>query len=420
MNKIVDNIQSHLVYLFFLIPFLPTFMVIDRMTVSFFYFGIVCILIQFLFLLRNQVLLSVNFFKERPLLIFYGTFLLWQIVTLFGAFNLIEGLIEFIQYLTLFNVLILISHFGKSYQKIDVFLFLILLLGIIETSVSFSVFIENYSFENGIQRIRELQGLSSNQNFTSFAILFKIPIIFYFYFKTNNKFIASLLLFFLGLMTFMLLVLASRASIYGYILILLLTSIFVFFQKGLTKERIIRPLKVFFILGVSVLSFLTQDFLYSDSNKFNIKNRISDLSDNSTNMRLLNYKEAFYGMLDNPLIGVGIGNWKIISLKYAQNRIESYQVPKHTHNDFLQIGAETGVIGLILYLSIFFSILMTSINFLLHESNKDVALLLFFFLIVYSIDSFFNFPRIRPYSQLNFFVIAFVYSWLKNTSINDE
>jgi len=414
MKKVINYIPNYLVYLFFLIPFLPSFMVIDRMAVSFLYFGIISVLIQLFFILRNEVIFTSTFFKERPLLILYAIFLLWQIVSLTQAFNFIEGLIEFSQYLTLFNVLILISYFGRLHQNINVFLCLILLLGFIETSVSFSVFIEYFTFEKGLQRIRELQGLSSNQNFTSFAILFKIPIILYFYFKSRTKSIGFFLLVLLGFMFFQLLVLASRASLYGYGLILLLMVGFYFFQKKVSKKILIKPLKVVLIFGISLLSIIIQDILYSDSNQFNVKNRITNLSDDSTNMRLLNYKEALFGMLDNPLAGVGIGNWKILSLKYAQNRIESYEVPKHTHNDFLQIGAEMGIIGLLIYLAIFFSILITCIKSLKKGTSKEIALLLFLFLTIYTIDSFFNFPRIRPYSQLNFFVITFVYSWLKN------
>ena len=92
--------------------------------------------------------------------------------------------------------------------------------------------------------------------------------------------------------------------------------------------------------------------------------------------------------------------------------MNSYQVPKHTHNDFLQIGAETGILGLLIFISIFISILVTIAKEIIKKDDKLLPLILFLCLTVYLVDSFFNFPRIRPYSQMNFFIITFMYSWM--------
>ena len=54
-----------------------------------------------------------------------------------------------------------------------------------------------------------------------------------------------------------------------------------------------------------------------------------------------------------PVFGIGIGNWKIKSIEYSRNSIVGYTVPYHVHNDFLQITAEIGVIGGLLYLMIY-------------------------------------------------------------------
>ena len=57
----------------------------------------------------------------------------------------------------------------------------------------------------------------------------------------------------------------------------------------------------------------------------------------------------------NPIFGVGIGNWKLSSISYDKDDITGYIVPYHAHSDFIQLGAELGIIGFLLYLGIFVS-----------------------------------------------------------------
>ena len=54
-----------------------------------------------------------------------------------------------------------------------------------------------------------------------------------------------------------------------------------------------------------------------------------------------------------PILGIGVGNWKIKSIQYAGDSVVGYTVPYHAHNDFLQIFAEIGIIGGLAYLMIY-------------------------------------------------------------------
>ena len=55
-------------------------------------------------------------------------------------------------------------------------------------------------------------------------------------------------------------------------------------------------------------------------------------------------------ILENPVRGIGIGNLKLESIKTDSNNLKGYTVPYHSHNDFLQIGAETGIFGMIAFI----------------------------------------------------------------------
>ena len=50
----------------------------------------------------------------------------------------------------------------------------------------------------------------------------------------------------------------------------------------------------------------------------------------------------FTHIKSNPILGVGLGNWKLKSIEYDAKDIEGYVVPYHAHSDFIQLGAELG------------------------------------------------------------------------------
>jgi len=127
---------------------------------------------------------------------------------------------------------------------------------------------------------------------------------------------------------------------------------------------------------------------------------------------------------NNPLIGVGLGNWKIKSIEYDRLNMSSYVVPYHVHNDFLQIGTETGVLGILLYLSIFIFIGLKSFIRSIDIKNKFSYeyMAIGLSLMVYFIDANLNFPHARVINQLVFiFLIAYFISLnLKEKEFQDE
>ncbi|NND34655.1 MAG: tetratricopeptide repeat protein [Saprospiraceae bacterium] len=101
---------------------------------------------------------------------------------------------------------------------------------------------------------------------------------------------------------------------------------------------------------------------------------------------------------DHWLLGVGGGNWKI---QFPGNNVEgSYRMQDQNvfftraHNDFLEIFAELGVLGLLLYLSLFFHAV-----FLLYQTRKQhpwIASMLGAGILGFMLISFIDFPKERP------------------------
>ena len=124
--------------------------------------------------------------------------------------------------------------------------------------------------------------------------------------------------------------------------------------------------------------------------------------DSSINQRLRYYKHCLTQFYETPFTGVGIGNWKLYSIDYDKKDINGFIVPYHAHNDFLQILAELGIVGLIFYLSFLFYSTKSLLKGKLIENNLNIFLI--GSVLIYLLDSSLNFPISRPISQL--FLIA--------------
>jgi len=126
----------------------------------------------------------------------------------------------------------------------------------------------------------------------------------------------------------------------------------------------------------------------------------------SLNERILLWKKSFLMIKENPLLGVGPGQWKIMLPKYG--RIEK-KLPEpdgtmsevwfqRPHNDYIWVLSETGVPGFLCYLSVFLTMFYYIFRLLFHAENKDKKLFflsMLFGIAGYMVNAFFCFPRER-------------------------
>tara|TARA_B110000027_G_scaffold9808_1_gene8599 strand:- start:1881 stop:4163 length:2283 start_codon:yes stop_codon:yes gene_type:complete len=409
MEKIKTYLIIFLVLTLGFIPFVPTFEVIDLIAPQYLYLSLTQILIT-VYLIVNKRDKEVSF---TLIDISYILFLFFGLISFFKSYNLTESVIEWAQFLTLFityfNLKIL---FDSLENRKQIFLFIFLSLVLIESLVVLKVFLQNYSLDNGLLRIKELGGLSSNQNVGAFSLLIKVPIILFLYQKAKKikvKFFLGLLF---SIIAFDILIISSRAAIIG--LIFTVATVFIY-EILKTKDSDFKfKLSVIFS-PLLVLIFFLQSYLYQENKDLIGSNRITSYNDTSVNDRIDFFNAAIDLFIQNPFTGIGIGNYKILSLNEVKDGIINYTAPYHTHNDLLQMASEIGLFG---FLS-FFIIIFSPIFFLLKEFlNKrdlnEITPFLLLAFIIYFWDSNINFPRIRPYSQMNFiFILSFFCSDFK-------
>jgi hypothetical protein len=252
-----------------------------------------------------------------------------------------------------------------------------------------------------------LLGIEGNKNITSASIITKIPFAIMLFDNSKNKIIKCLaiLTIFLGVLN--VLFLSARASYLSLFLILIILISYNYFkQMKLFNLDFFRNYK--YLILIPFLSYLIYSNSLPEDSTISIDKRYSSIvsyeNDNSINDRLRYYSQAIDYAIKNPLMGAGIGNWKIISIKLDGANITSYVVPNVLHNDFLEILGETNLVGMLSYILFFISMLY--ILFKRLSKTNHLPLYVILSLLAFLVDSSFNFPLYRASMQVNLLIIV--------------
>jgi O-antigen ligase len=400
------------------------FFVYDRVSIHFLFLAVINLISFLLVLRKNTIDEFLSVFKEKPHSFSYLLFIVFGLISILSAENKVESIVSITQLLIFFSSFVIIVFLSKlkHINFIKAFTVFTLMAVFIE-----SVYI-NYLFYDSIvisgnilDRSNEFRGFTANINISSFSLCLKIPLLFYLTFNTkvNALKLLSLIMIFSSITTILLL--GGRGSIIALLFILIM--IFIICILNINKLKIIN---LSLSILIVVLSLSAYQYFNQNNTSSRVVERFSNVlnpnADQSVKERLNFYSAAFQSIRGKPLLGVGIGNWKLISIKYNKDVIDDYKVPYHVHNDFLQVAAEIGLIGGIAYMYfIFFPFLMSIKKFLVDkEKNLNKYALVFLIFGVYIIDSLLNFPMARPVSfiYLLFAMALFYISYPNN--LNDE
>lgn len=413
------------VILYLIVGMIPNLNALDKVSTQWLYLNVLNTISLSFYLYKDYSLKDV--LKNRGTILFFS-FFLWSAISLFFAINKIESLVVLSQILAIviafFVLMICFREIESPFKFISNIISIFLLVEIAYIYAPFFT-LDNASSEI-FNRSRLFQGFGANVNITAFSVIYKIPFFIFSIMQLKKlKFISYLLsLFVFASIIFISGTLNStRGAILTFTLlapILITISVIIFIKSKNYKFLILSS-----IYSLSVLLSFPLNVLLADSYKVtqsSITNRISSLNalvdnevklDESLTQRKDFYKQALNTIKNNPIFGVGIGNWKIKSIDTNKEKIRGYVVPYHAHNDYLEIGAEIGLVGLGIYLSILFlSFKETVINFIksiftssILKQNYLEVILISVFLFIWILDSNFNFPFHRPIELINLIVL---------------
>lgn len=374
----------------------------------------------------NENLKKINSIS-LPLYSFLCFFLI-AILSSFFAINFTESLITILKILTiLIHIYLIYTLRVYDVFPLKVFLGIISLMLFLETTASL------YPVFNEILSVREyqfnftgfLKGFTGNKNITAASICIKIPFVLMFINKSKNIYLRLILFLIATIAVLNLFFLSSRATFLSLIIIF----VFYFFQKiffELRRLGFFNLVKRFiYIPFIFIISFYVFDNNSKENDRSKIQNRVASISmqDESASQRIRYYTQAIVYASQHPLMGTGIGNWKIKSVDVDKDNIYSYIIPYVMHNDFLEILVETNLLGLLSYLLFFLSIYWILYKGYMKTKDVDLRDSLFLTacaLTVYFIDANLNFPLYRPIMQINLLLILIISLYLNLNIYKNE
>lgn len=386
-----------LIILYLIVGFVPYFDAIDKIAPQYLYLSIVNSLAAIYILFTSKKVV----FKYASYVIasLFGL-VIWSFISLIHAINQAEVLIEtsrVIIFLFAFVNLYLLINRNQSLLKYVPYLISFIVL--IEISLVYERFIERFTF-GSYSRDMGLRAFSGNINITAFSILLKLPFLLYTISRLKLKFILSFLI--LTSYVFCLFLLGSRgANLMFVVVVVLLFILYFIFKHKFIKEK---KYLIFLLISTAVAGTINSQ-LFKNNSSLSVIERSTNLDTSSTQQRLRFYSDALESINKFPVLGVGIGNWKLHATEYDKPYMQDYTVPYHVHNDFLEIFAELGLPGFIFYFGIFlwlFFLIFNSVKSKEFESKtlSYLILICFISLTVYLADSFLNFPFTRPLMQI--------------------
>ena len=298
-------------------------------------------------------------------------FILALTISLFISNSFYPSLSDYLLFLAYFILYFLVINNVKSEHEFDSFLKIFFITSFI---VSIYVILHYYGLIPYLKEFGPVVSPIGQKNWTSNYIALIFFIIFSFSLLEpikKNKISYYLLL----TVNYIALMICQSRGIWISICVTLIIALCLIIKFNFSK--IFKENKKWMILLLIIFVVIT--VIYSTDNPLN-KSAITvteraistfDLQDSSLNARLLMGMNTLKMIKDKPLFGSGIGTFKMNYLNYQADFIKNnahfekyYLNAKETHNEYLQIGAELGLIGLGIFLSIFFIFFLSSSIFI--------------------------------------------------------
>ncbi|MBN1352100.1 O-antigen ligase family protein [candidate division KSB1 bacterium] len=339
-------------------------------------------------------------------------YLVFSAISLASAINLAEGIFELLKSLLsalfLFSTVIIISNDKKRLHTLLHSVAIIALLLSIPGFLRFSFTDFNLG---GLKIFPEFFGVEStmaNRNlFTSFLMM-SLPFALYGLVRFSGfwRLIHGISF---SIIIFNIVVLQTRAVwvaiLFSSLVVIVVAAVFFRRFKLSSKAKSFYFKRLIQIAGIAAIVLIISLLSYSnDKIQYSISERLSSITTfehKSVSERLELWQKTISMIRDNPLSGVGIGNWKLAFPGYGTAGLRSESGAVHfqrPHNDYLWILAETGIGGLVFYLTAFAIVIIYGLKILRHSrdtEDKFLALAMLFGILGYMVVACFSYPKER-------------------------
>lgn len=395
------------------VQFVSPFGGIDVIGAQWLYLSIHSTIFLFYLSLKPSLVLDVNsFLKSRlvQLLLFFYVLVLLSIIQ---SDNYVESIFVCGRLFVIpLEVFISFSLYKDVQQKGMVIASIITAFLCYDLLLIFSEYIQMTSgiVEYSLLYAKNLKANTGNKNIAAAAIMIKIPFAMYFIYAVRNLPLKVLSVLLLCLASFSLVILSTRSMLLALFLVCLSYFFIAIYQNGILQKKVLIILPLITPLLVGEIYFSDKEALTVSSE---LESVINYQASSSATERLRFYKQGIQQILKTPLLGIGIGNWKIKSIDYDAENMKGYIVPYNTHNDFIEMAVELGLLGMLSYLFIFIFIFGQSIKKILRKQLSHYSLIATLSVGVYFIDASLNFPMQRCIMTVMFITLFSIFTFIE-------
>jgi len=282
----------------------------------------------------------------------------------------------------------------------------------------------DFSYWAGNVGRQKVFGLFGNVNYFAEYLIIPLSVSISLFFITKNKLIKTILL--IGILTMggSLLFTFTRGSYLGFAISLII--ILFLFMNNRKKEFILENRKIFIFSLVLVIIVGCLFIVPNPLNKqgtaiYTVKNRLSlsvITTGSSALRRIAIWKFTALMIKDHPLIGSGIGTFRYNTLKYHRS-LYPYGFADMAHNEYLQLWAELGLVGLATFIWVIITYFIFSFKILKtlkdNKYQQGIVIGLMGGITAILVDSLFGFPLHLPASISLFWLMLALTSIIGNT-----
>tara|TARA_Y100001978_G_scaffold198235_1_gene210371 strand:- start:1903 stop:3876 length:1974 start_codon:yes stop_codon:yes gene_type:complete len=410
--KVINITTNFLAVFIAILPILYTEKTLDPVVTL--RFLVLSVLVLLMLVLRGKCLFSKEILKHPISITVFGLFLLALISVPFANYVFSEAIYHTLKLGVFFLLLLLFvkelkEDKSKLLKSSIIFVFLTSVLAIFQYVTAF--------FNDGFQKeIEFIAGTMANKNLLASVLFLGLPVSLYALLCLQSKVWKMLGIVSILLSVVIFFLIQSKA-----VFIALLIGLFSFIFLS------IRSIKQFSFatLFIGVFTFLLyfglgkiglKENLFSDfKNLYNIKEETTK-KNISLGARYFLYKNTVEIIKNNPVVGVGPGNWKIEIPKaglYLTKGERGNTIVQRPHSDFLWVMSEMGILAGLLYVFLFLLVLRESYK-LVKESDGQERIFysaIFATIIGYMFISSVDFPLERiAHNVLLYLLIAIVIS----------
>ncbi len=259
--------------------------------------------------------------------------------------------------------------------------------------------------DDGRASIYLVTGLFSHKSFFSTVLALMLPFTLFGIYKYRSSWQAAAIITSAGI--FLLILILRTRSVWVGLMAGTLVAVIVLLSNARGFGLAARwRLIILAVLLAGVTGVITLFNLGDASDEFSVAGRMRSIFDTQSQHnihRLFIWNASLEIIKEEPLTGVGAGNWLLRIPKHFNRNFEHLEAMgwRQPHNDYIWIAAEKGIFSLLIYLAAFGLIILYLFKVIRNkgddhkQDDKVLALLLMSGITAYMADAFFSFPYER-------------------------